>query len=277
LLTIRHFHITMGKTKDEYEARINAFLRDKEGRPRRILSTGDHLEMLFKYTRGLYEEIPTNRHERDVAVRARTDAEMKANLLRGEVQRLARQLATSQEQARDLSREKSELEVKHASTLQQIAIERSRQTAQWETEKQVSHLKYKSDIGELTLKHSNQVNKLVSQLLVNSDDNASWTDDKLKSRFQQLQNKIENIASPVRKELRVSGPLNPQIDPTNFMGRVKSGKAYILLRSLIWSIYSEQYFSAPFGFGALGRDAGRKKLLDLFLTWRNLIEPKNGW
>jgi hypothetical protein len=120
--------------------------------------------------------------------------------------------------------------------------------------------------------HGNEVKRLVGQLLVNQDDNASWTDDKLKFRFQQLQNSINSLVSPRNKEFRVPpGSQLDSLDPTGFLGRATTSKAHFLLQSTIWSILHENFFSAPFGFGIVGDGGGHEKLLEVYLVWARLL------
>jgi len=121
--------------------------------------------------------------------------------------------------------------------------------------------------------HGREVKKLVGQLLVNQDDNLGWTDDKLKFKFQQLQNLINSLVSPHNKEYRIppDSQVDHILDPTGFLAHATKSKAYFLLQSTIWTILYEQFFSIPFGFGVLGEGEARKKLLDMFVSWAKLL------
>lgn len=139
---------------------------------------------------------------------------------------------------------------------------------------------HSSDLESLKTNHGREVsqlqekmNKLVGQLLVNQDDNQGWPDDKLKINFRELQRLIESVTSPRNKEFLI--PLNQQVgshlDPTNFLSRAGRGKSHLLLKSTIWAILHEQFFCAPFGFGALGPGKALRELTEVYSTWRKLF------
>lgn len=145
--------------------------------------------------------------------------------------------------------------------------------------------KHSQQVGEMARNHSRQVSqlekeisKLVGQLLVNQDGNQGWPDDKLKFQFKQLQRLIESVTSPRNKEFVIppNQQLGPHLDPTNFLGRVGRGKSHFMLKSVIWAILQEQFFSAPFGFGALGPGKGQREVLDVYLTWRKSFDERAG-
>ena len=136
---------------------------------------------------------------------------------------------------------------------------------------------YDNRIVELERTHTAEVGKLVGQLLVNQDDNQGWPDDKLKLKFRELQRLVESVTSPHNKEFVV--PPNQQLgfhlDPTNFISRAGRWKYHFVLKSTIWTIFREQFFSAPFGFGALGPDKAQRELMDVYAAWRRLFSGDN--
>lgn len=137
---------------------------------------------------------------------------------------------------------------------------------------------YGQQVKDLETRHSQEINKLVGQLLDSRANNQGWADDKLKIQFQKLQHLIETLTSPRNKEFDISPnqQLGPQLDPTNFLGRVGRGKFHFLLKSIIWAILQEQFFSAPFGFGALGPGKGKGELLGVYLMWRKSLDEGAG-
>lgn len=146
------------------------------------------------------------------------------------------------------------IKTEHSQGVEKIVTKQSRQVIQLEKE----------------------INKLVGQLLVNQDSNQGWPDDKLKFQFKELQRLIESLTSPRNKELFIPANqrLGSHLDPTNFLGRVGNGKSHFLFKSIIWTILQEQFFAAPFGFGALGPVEGQRELLEVYLKWRKLFDER---
>jgi hypothetical protein len=143
---------------------------------------------------------------------------------------------------------------------------------------------HREELDNLTIKYSTvtkkekdnygrEVKKLVGQLLVNQEDNLGWTDDKLKFRFQQLQNSIKSLVSPRNKEYRIPPESNIglDLDPTGFLAHTTRSNAHFLLQNILWTILYDQFFSIPFGFGVLGDGEAQKKLLDLVNSWIELL------
>lgn len=155
------------------------------------------------------------------------------------------------------------IKTEHSRDVNAIKSEHSRHVEAIET-------KYNGQVSQL----EKEINKLVGQLLVNQDSNHGWPDDKLKLKFKELQRLIESLTSPRNKELLI--PPNQQLglhlDPTNFLGRAGREKSHFMLKSIIWTILEEQFFAAPFGFGALGPVKGQRELLDVYLQWRKLFD-----
>ena len=121
--------------------------------------------------------------------------------------------------------------------------------------------------------HGQEVKKLVGQLLVNQDDNMGWTDDKLKFKFQQLQALISSLVSPHNKAYRIPSQANvdSDLDPTGFLMHTPKAKAHFLLQHHLWAIIYEQFFSTPFGFGVIGDGDAQQKLLDIYISWVELL------
>ncbi|KAF2813600.1 uncharacterized protein BDZ99DRAFT_412441 [Mytilinidion resinicola] len=122
-----------------------------------------------------------------------------------------------------------------------------------------------------------QEKRLVGQLLTSQNDNEAWPDDKLKYKFSELRQLIDSTTSPRNKEFRIPDghSLGFRLDPTNFSTRVGSGKSHYLLKSAIWKILQEQFFSIPFGFGVFGPEKAPAELMKVYFTWRELFDMKN--
>jgi hypothetical protein len=138
--------------------------------------------------------------------------------------------------------------------------------------KEVRELKsaHSKEVGEL----KGEINRLVGQLLVNQNDNQAWPDDKMKLKFRELQRLIESVTSPRNKEFLIppNQQLGTHLDPVNFLSRAGRGKCHFLLKSTIWAILREQFFSAPFGFGTLGPGKAQRELMDIYFTWRKIFD-----
>ncbi|MCJ1312953.1 hypothetical protein MMC25_006629 [Agyrium rufum] len=127
-----------------------------------------------------------------------------------------------------------------------------------------------SQINSLTLAHTKHTNKLARQLLVNQNDDMGWPDEKLQQSFTRLRDLVDSITSIHRnKELRVprTEAISSVIDPTGFTVRNKRGQSHLVMKSRIWTIISEEFFSVPFGFGALGSSQISNDLLATYRSW----------
>ncbi|KAH0537285.1 hypothetical protein FGG08_005910 [Glutinoglossum americanum] len=136
----------------------------------------------------------------------------------------------------------------------------------------------KTDHGREVERFNKEIDRLVGQLLVNQNDSQAWPDDKLKLKFRELQRLIESVTSPRNKQFLVphNQQLGARLDPANFLSRVGRGKSHFLLKSTIWAIFQEQFFSAPFGFGALGPGKAQRELMDVYFTWRKIFDGPTG-
>lgn len=120
------------------------------------------------------------------------------------------------------------------------------------------------------LTHKEKNKRLVQQLLVNQDPNLAWPDDKLKFHYKELQRLVDSV---IRKALASKNQhFGLQSDPTGFLKRVGDGKARFLLKSTIWNILKDQFFSVPYGFGALGPGTAHQEIMNIYLTWKKGFE-----
>ena len=126
----------------------------------------------------------------------------------------------------------------------------------------------------LQMHHDSTVSKLKGQLLVNQSDFKGWPDDKLRMKFKELQGSIDLITAPQKQELTIprDKKLGQSLDPSRFLARAGNENAHFLLKSRVWSIIYEHFFSLPFGFGVLGPDSTQNPLLQVFNLWYMNIE-----
>ena len=132
---------------------------------------------------------------------------------------------------------------------------------------------YNSRIDGLEIDHQSEANRLKGQLITPSDQNEGWPDDKLKTQFKELQRLIDSVTSPINNQFIVAPGqrVGSQLDPTDFCGRNGTEKYDFVLKSIVWTILRDQFFSLPFGFGALGPGEGQKAILNVFYSWRELF------
>ncbi|KAK4465398.1 hypothetical protein QBC42DRAFT_283534 [Cladorrhinum samala] len=98
-------------------------------------------------------------------------------------------------------------------------------------------------------------------------------DSELGEMFKRLDMEIEVITYPGNLG-SVSIPRGSPLDPTGLCVRQGNRAIPFLLKSVVWSIIREGFFSAPFGFGVFGHDEGGKKsLMELFHCWRRIYNP----
>ncbi|KAK4135769.1 hypothetical protein BT67DRAFT_376379 [Trichocladium antarcticum] len=114
-----------------------------------------------------------------------------------------------------------------------------------------------------------RVMSLESSLVDNSDDFRPATDDSLKAKYQQLKLEVETITFNLGP---VNIPLDSELDPDRFLEKEGKTETRFLLQSIIWARIKDGFFSSPFGLGALGTSDGKKKLLDLYVAYRNLFD-----
>lgn len=229
--------------------------------------------------------------ERDLALKVKACRE-----LEGQIDNLNRACGDVKFQLQQVSLEKINMVKQHGDRIKALTLEHSKnmRNSNEENSRALASLiqKHNDDLMKreayfarqsknLETRHSKQVSqleedisKLTGQLLDNQDDNQGWPDDKLKFQFKQLQRLIETLTSPRNMELVIppNQELGPGLDPTNFLGRVGRKKFHFMLKSMIWAILQEQFFSAPFGYGALGPDKGQIELLNVYRTWRKSFD-----
>jgi hypothetical protein len=137
--------------------------------------------------------------------------------------------------------------------------------------------KWKKEKERMGRDHEAEKNTLIGQLFDNRSAEKEWADEKLKLKYRELQMMVENVALMKEFKLQVGQRLSSRWDEHGFLGRVKArGTANFLLRSAIWRILIVQYFSAPFGFGALGPGRGMQELNKMYQPWLHLIDGDYG-
>lgn len=142
-----------------------------------------------------------------------------------------------------------------------------------------------------------RVRELATDLISQTDDYRPATDQGLRLKLQDLRNRIKNITVPsnlyrlsdAEGSSRLGGDgggsamnlLPFELDPSGFVARHESRDYQFILRSLVWKVLVEEFFSAPFGFGFLGPDEkqhpGRQQLLEIHRAWTRLYEGSQAY
>jgi len=129
--------------------------------------------------------------------------------------------------------------------------------------------------------HKEELARLELTFLGNERRNEKWTDVLLSSKFRDLQQLIDSAISPdqlVIDDRQIVAACR-DIDPTNFIRRrgASAENFYALVKSSVWSILISEFFSEPFGFGAMGQSDGRASLMAVYKHWRVLLNGYHGW
>jgi hypothetical protein len=160
----------------------------------------------------------------------------------------------------------------------------------WRSELDRQRTDYTNHLKTLKAKHEEsrqkeshrrkEVSRLQSLLLQNEKRNDAWSDDGLKLKFRHLQQQVNDSIFSQLPALSASSIMasDPEIDTTNFLGRRGDGdgNCRAVVMSAVWTILINEFFSAPFGFGALGVDDGKESLMAVYREWRALLNGDQG-
>jgi hypothetical protein len=149
------------------------------------------------------------------------------------------------------------------------------QRDQYEQELMNQRSAYEQELQRKEVECAQRIASLEADLLSNSDDFRPATDDVLKVKYRKLKLLIDTITDPFNLGASGVTHLSNRVDPTNFLPREGNKFLRFLLRSIIWGIVMDGFFSLPFGFGALGPDSGRQQLLDVYRAWLRLYTAGN--
>lgn len=164
------------------------------------------------------------------------------------------------------------LKREHSKKVQELRNGYENELDQKEVELQVQKDQYEKELEDRTQKHNTEFDKLLGQVLTNTDDSTEWPDDKLKKNFGELKRLIDAITSPRKKEFMLSKKdlVGQNLDPTGFIRR--GGYPHLLLKNAVWTVLVEQFFAIPFGFAAFGPGKGQDELFTMFGSWRKLFD-----
>ncbi|KUJ12159.1 uncharacterized protein LY89DRAFT_688620 [Mollisia scopiformis] len=252
----------------EYISKIDEFLNEVEGRSfsmfkRRDDSLGD----MLAWARYAYRE--RSKMENHINMQAKS-----LHRASGKIEDQYQRMENMQAEINDLEfkrgrlvRERDELVNEHNRELTHIAELRS-----MEVDKEGE--KHREQVTNIRKDHQKEKDKLVAQLLVSQRDDQGWPDDKMGIKFRELQRLMESVTAPRNREFLIPAgqKLPSHLDKTGFLTRAGNAKSHFWLKSTLWSIIAEQFFSAPFGFGVLGPGKSQKHLFEMYAAWRKLFD-----
>lgn len=134
---------------------------------------------------------------------------------------------------------------------------------------------YEQQLQHKDIDCAHKIASLEADLLSNSDDFRPATDDVLKVKYRKIKLLIDTITDPFNLGASGVTHLSTRLDPTDFLPREGNKFLRFLLRSVIWGIVMDGFFSLPFGFGALGPESGRQQLFDVYRAWHRLYSAGN--
>lgn len=93
------------------------------------------------------------------------------------------------------------------------------------------------------------------------------SDRSLKEEYRALKRSVDTITFNL-------GPMtiDRNIDAASFLEREGKGQERLFVKALIWAMILDGFFSAPYGFGALGPGANGGPLFELYRSWKGIVE-----
>ncbi|KAK4222788.1 hypothetical protein QBC38DRAFT_489037 [Podospora fimiseda] len=116
-----------------------------------------------------------------------------------------------------------------------------------------------------------RVLELEQELMSKPDDFRLGLDGSLKTKYASLKLIVETITSPWNLGTRVGADKLDKVDQTGFLERAGQDQWPFLLRSMVWARILDGFFSAPYGFGALGSE-GSHNIVGVYRTWKRLLD-----
>jgi hypothetical protein len=258
---------TASSVKKDYRRDIGEF-HDKIGVQRNVIGQrDDSLRSLLDWAENLWNEkgdLDQKFHSLSAAYqKAEADIHKLQDVrlrLTNDCQRLAYE---KEQHAEEVRRRFEAMAFQHSQELNDMTVQHSKDTHdadQRRLKAEADHLKEKAE--------------LLDQLLINETDNQAWTDDKMKHKFGALQNLVDGVTDPglQRLQLPPKSALGTEIDPTRALARIGSRKIHVFLKSAIWTVFVEEFFSIPFGFGAFGSGEAQNDIMELYHSWRKLFD-----
>ena len=254
--------VSADDVRREYEDQIERFMRDYPSRnsSRWPLSSKRTLKDLFAFTRNTCE--------------AKTRLEARAADLNSRLITALSEAATLRDELEKAQKSITD----HTTALQQKQQELNSADARWQDILDDANRHHEREVCNIKAEHAiavgefqDRIDVLISDMMHNQADSRAWTDEKLKKRLGDLRREVSEL-SVLERTHELSRRDIAEIDRHGFLARAGMGNLPFLLRSLLWDIMEEHFFSLPLGFGALGPEEGKKALLRIYKSWRAVFD-----
>jgi hypothetical protein len=285
------------EVRNRYDSRIRNFMRCQNGPRGSRFNREEPIDALLSWIEGILRERETMQDTLTQNAKKIHEVESDVQDLNTKLGRLKTSLANAENRGKEMEarnkamREKhiddtAKLELQHVNSMRDTVNRFTNQikamTASYDAERRKTKKNHDDQVVQLRREHKVEIDKknveigqVVGQLLVNQDEDRAWPDNKLKVKFDELQQIIGSVTSPKQNNaLRLPKNIapGPELDPTGFIARAGSSKFKFLLRSGIWEILNQQFFSQPFGFGAFGLGHDQREVLDVHFPWRKIFD-----
>jgi hypothetical protein len=252
----------------EYNVRIKSFLEEIEGGPslNPFRRREEPLDDLLSFCHSALEALARQNHRLGRAHGRIQD-------LNENIEHLKERLMVLVSERDDLRMKVRDSEEEQLQRISMLTLEHQHEVNKMNTKFNSISQKMKEKESNLIKDHGAEKDKLIAQLFASHSDTKEWPDEKLKLKYRELQRLIESLAVMKAFRLQPGDKLPSKWDSNNFLGRTTvKGITHFLFRSVIWKILMESYFSAPFGFGALGSGVGKQELIRCYSAWLQLIK-----
>jgi chromosome segregation ATPase len=180
--------------------------------------------------------------------------------------------------------DKLELEIKDVETTHQLVTTRLKEES--ESKLASRQLEYTNHLGKLKDKQAamkarwqEDEARLKSALLGNERDNQAWNNEKLKIKFRDIQQLIDNTLSPFQLRVdpgklyqcRLEDDVMQLLHQRGRQSRDLGSLCTAVVKCSLWRILQRSFFGEAFGFGALGPGDGKDMLMAVYRDWRRLL------
>ncbi|KAK3991432.1 hypothetical protein QBC44DRAFT_379679 [Cladorrhinum sp. PSN332] len=248
------------KAKDEQEVAEKEF-----GKQRRELAAQHEREKTI-----LAIQLDETQHKLDeLTVAHRAEIERRDQIEGSEIVQL-------RERMRKLEAELEETNVAHAgereSKRQEYRLSLAAQKQLYESSIKEREARHDGEMAGVQAQLNERVLELEQELMSKPDDFRLGLDGSLKTKYGSLKLIIETITSPWNLGTRAGADKLEKMDQTGFLERAGQDQWHFLLRSMVWARILDGFFSAPYGFGALGSGEDGRSLLGVYKTWKMLLD-----
>jgi len=180
------------------------------------------------------------------------------------------------ERLRDLEARLGEREAAHAAQLksqhQEYQLSLAGRNQVYEAAIRDAEVRHSGEMTAVQAQLGDRIAELEQELINKPDDFRLGLDGSLKTKYGSLKLTVETITSPWNLGARAAADKVELADETGFLERAGDGQWPFLLRAMVWARILDGFFSAPYGFGALGSGEGGSSLLGAYHALKRLLE-----